>query len=152
MTTTSDEQTYIELTFDNNGSLNSWSNDGETLNSNIDNISFDAFAVTTGANPIEITDLNLSSLHQNNANFEIEELEQNGFSTGILSNVDISTDGIINLYFSNNQKTEAANIAVATFSDESVLTKEDFGYSATQGSENIGSATEKQITIDKIGY
>ncbi len=82
-----------------------------------------AASVTTGnipssggsaAFPISI---DLSTLTQFGSSFSVNSLQQDGFSTGRLSGVDIGDTGIVTARYTNGQSRTLAQIALANFSN-----------------------------------
>ena len=92
-------------------------------------------AITTPATPYLITaatiptgtlgsgasalDLNfdVGSLTQYGSPFSVDELSQDGFTTGRLTSVDISSEGVLFARYDNGQSTSVGQIALANFSN-----------------------------------
>lgn len=88
--------------------------------------------LTNGANPLTILqDFANNPMTQYAANFAVNTLDPNGFSTGRLTGLDISEEGLIRATFSNGVSTPMGQIALAEFPNN-------------QGLQNIGSATWKE--------
>jgi len=72
--------------------------------------------------------LNYANISQYGGGFNVNDLSQNGFSTGRLSGIDIDDSGVILARFTNGQSRTIAQIALANFSN-------------TQGLQQQGAAS-----------
>lgn len=137
-------QDHITVEFAANGTPYRWSNDGGTTwntktatSDPFESIDFDAFAVTTGADPITISDMDLSGMTQYGSDFSVTTLSQNGYSTGIFTDMDIDSSGNIFARFSNGQAQILGRIAVINFPSPSNLRQ----VGETSWSETFASGT-----------
>ena len=79
--------------------------------------------VTTGAIPgmggsgSFTMDLNLGGMTQYGSNFAVNTLNQDGFSTGRLSGVDIGDTGVVTARYTNGQSKTLAQVALANFAN-----------------------------------
>lgn len=69
----------------------------------------------------------------------VDSYKQDGFSSGVLTNVTVSSDGVITGYFSNGQNMDLYEIPVARFTSEDGLRREG---------GNLFSATEESGTME----
>lgn len=81
-----------------------------------------AFTPTTGAAPITLT-ADLSESTQFGENFAISRLVQDGFTTGRLTGVEVSSEGIVFARFSNGQSEGLGQVAMTNFSNTQGLQK-----------------------------
>ena len=92
-------------------------------------------ALSNGANPLSIVhDFANNTTTQFSAAFAVNTLDPNGFSTGRLTGLDISEDGLMRATFSNGISIPLGQIALADFPN-------------SQGLRSIGSASWTE-TID----
>lgn len=85
--------------------------------------------LTNGANPLSVVqDFANNPTTQYSASFAVNTLDPNGYSTGRLTGLDISEDGLIQATFSNGVSTPLGRIALADFPN-------------SQGLQNIGGAS-----------
>jgi flagellar hook protein FlgE len=94
-----------------------------------------AMPVTTGANPLTIIhDFANNSTTQFAASFSVSTLDPDGFSTGRLTGLDISEDGLLRATYSNGISTPMGQVAMADFAN-------------VQGLRSIGGSAWQE-TID----
>jgi flagellar hook protein FlgE len=75
-----------------------------------------AVALSNGANPLTLThDFANNSTTQYSANFSVNTLNPNGFSTGRISGLDISEEGLVRATYTNGISTPIGKIALADF-------------------------------------
>ena len=82
-------------------------------------LDFDAFTLTNGAAPIDIT---IDFTNQGNTitqeaqgGFSVQSLSQDGYSTGRLSGLELDDQGLVRASFTNGQTTALGKIALARF-------------------------------------
>lgn len=91
--------------------------------------------LTNGSNPLSVIhDFANNTTTQYSAGFAVNTLDPNGYSTGRLTGLDISEEGIIRATFSNGVSTPLGQIALADFPN-------------SQGLKNVGSASWTE-TVD----
>ncbi len=79
-----------------------------------------AFAPGGGAANISMT-LDYSDATQFGSNFSVNALEQDGFTTGRLSGIDIADTGVITSRFTNGQSRSLGQVALANFANSQGL-------------------------------
>ncbi len=87
-------------------------------------LNFGTFATTTGSAPIGSPaglEVNLTGTTQYGANFGVNALSQDGYTTGRLSGIDIDEKGIVLARFSNGQSESQGQIVLADFSNDQGL-------------------------------
>lgn len=94
-----------QIVFNNDGSLNSPPGGQMALN---------PYTPTTGAADISMS-LNFGAATQYGANFGVNSLSQDGFTTGRLTGVSVDPDGIVFARFTNGQSNELGKVALANF-------------------------------------
>lgn len=77
---------------------------------------FGTFAVA-GANAIDLSSVDFSGTTQYGAEFGVNSLSQNGFSTGQLSGITIDDAGVVLARFSNGESQAQGQVALANFSN-----------------------------------
>jgi flagellar hook protein FlgE len=122
--------------------LDAWtpvSNNTMKMNWKIDN--------TGSTDPISINvDMSGTTMHA--GTFQVDEISQNGYSSGELIGLSTGSNGIIQARYSNGQNISVAQVALADFSDNNGLEKlGEQGYARTfaSGEPKIGSAQEQGL-------
>jgi flagellar hook protein FlgE len=77
---------------------------------------FPTFTPTTGAAPMDIT-VDLARSTQFGANFAVNSVSQDGFTTGRLIGIDITETGIVQARFTNGNSVPLGQVAIANFSN-----------------------------------
>jgi len=104
------------MSFDNSGVLTSVvPNTGSPTVAN-----YAAVALGTGAANLTMTNT-LSNVTQFGSSFAVTALDQDGFSTGRLSGVDIGETGIVTARYTNGQSRTLAQVAMANFTNPTGL-------------------------------
>jgi flagellar hook protein FlgE len=94
-----------QVTFNPDGSLNT----GGT-------IAYDAYDPLNGSSPLNLT-LDLSNATQFGGDFAVNSLNQDGFTTGRLNNIQIDETGTISARFTNGQFEILGKVAVGNFAN-----------------------------------
>jgi flagellar hook protein FlgE len=97
------------MTFTSAGAVNTGGNIGPL-----------AFAVTTGAAALSIS-LDLTAATQYGSTFGVNSMTQNGYTSGRLSGLSISSEGIIQGRYSNGQSRDLGQIVLANFANPNGL-------------------------------
>lgn len=113
--------TPVQLTYDTSGILTGVSDAGGGTNPEA--ISFGSYT-PAGAKPLNIT-YNLDDTTQFGATFGVTSETQNGFTTGQLSGVSVSSTGVMQANYTNGQSTVLGQVAIANFPDEQALQQVD---------------------------
>lgn len=93
------------LTYSSAGSLTSPANG---------NVNFGAYTPSTGASPMNMT-FNLGNSTQYGDAFGVNAVTQNGYTTGNLTGINISSTGVVQAAFTNGQSKTLGQIALANF-------------------------------------
>jgi flagellar hook protein FlgE len=83
-------------------------------------VSFGSYTPTTGAAALNVS-FNLSDSTQYGDTFGVTSVTQNGFTTGQLSGVSVSSTGVVQANYTNGQSTALGQVAVANFANEQGL-------------------------------
>jgi flagellar hook protein FlgE len=110
--------TPVTLNFSNAGALASVADVAGGTNAT--QVSFGAYQPTTGAAPMAIT-YNLSATTQFGSDFGVTSVTQNGFTTGQISGVSVSSTGVVQANYTNGQSKNLGQVAVANFADQNGL-------------------------------
>jgi flagellar hook protein FlgE len=119
------------ITFNADGSLSS----GGT-------ITYDPYDLGNGSNPLELT-LNLEDSTQFGSDFSVNDLSQDGFTTGRLNNFSVDEKGIISARYTNGQSQALGKVVIANVNNPNGLAqKGDSTWSETtqSGSLQLGEA------------
>ncbi len=103
--------TFMTLSFANDGSLNSVDDNGTTISNGV--LPYGNFAIA-GKDPL-VVQVDYTSLTQYGGDFSVNALSQDGYSTGEFTDLDVDAEGNVFARFSNGQATTLAKIAVVTF-------------------------------------
>ena len=100
-----------------------------------------AFAVTTGANPLSIT-LDLTAATQFGSTFGVNSMTQDGYTSGRLSGLSVSSEGVIQGRYSNGQSRDLGQIVLANFANPNGLQSlggNQWSETAASGQALVGS-------------
>jgi len=123
--------------------------------------SFGAYTPTTGAAAMNVT-FNLASTTQYGNTFGVTSVTQNGYTTGQLSGVSVSSTGVVQANYTNGQSTALGQVAVANFADQQGLQQVAntnwvqtfasgqpvYGQAGGAGVGNIESGSLEQSNVD----
>ena len=99
------------LVYDSNGNLTTPANGQAPMPT------YDAAAgLSTGASPINLT-FNVGRSTQFGDTFTMTSITQDGYTTGRLIGIDISSTGIVQARFTNGRSTQLGQVAIANFSN-----------------------------------
>lgn len=79
-------------------------------------IAIPAFTPAGGGSPMNVT-LDVTAMTQYGADFGVNKLSQDGFTTGRLAGVDIDKQGIVFARYTNGQATAQGQVALANFAN-----------------------------------
>lgn len=97
-------------------------------------VTLPAVALTNGAAPLNTT-LDLGDTTQYGDSFSVSRLSQDGYTTGRLTGLEVTPEGIVQGRYSNGQATALGKVAVATFTNPQGLQKiGDTGFTETYAS------------------
>ena len=80
------------------------------------NVAFPAYTPTTGASPLNMT-FNFSNTTQTGSDFAVSAISQNGYTTGKLTGISISSTGVVQAQYTNGNSTNLGQIAIANFAN-----------------------------------
>ncbi len=115
---------FADVQFSTAGALATGVGDVDALG----NVTIDTFAPGGGAAPITGMTFNYSATTQFGSAFAVNELTQDGFTSGRLSGVDVDSTGVVFARFTNGQSEPLGKIALARFNN-------------TQGLRQIGDTS-----------
>lgn len=125
-----------------------YSSTGELINPANGQVTLPAHATSTGSDPINIT-LNFAESTQYGDQFGVNALRQDGFSTGRLSGVEITEEGVVQARFTNGQATPLGMIALANFANDQGL--QPIGDTMWGESFSSGPAIQGQAGASSFG-
>src|ERR1700722_14850258 len=105
-------------------------------------ISFGPYTPTTGAGPLAMN-FNFSKTTQYGDAFAVSSIQQDGFTTGTLSGVNIDTSGIVEAQYTNGQSVQLGQVALAKFANAEGLAQlgnSDWEQTAASGQALYGQA------------
>jgi flagellar hook protein FlgE len=121
------------LTFSSSGAMTTPANG---------DISFGPYTPTTGAGPLAMN-FNFSKTTQFGDAFAVSSIQQDGFTTGTLSGVNIDTAGIVEAQYTNGQSVQLGQVALAKFANAEGLAQlgnSDWEQTAASGQALYGQA------------
>jgi flagellar hook protein FlgE len=133
------------LTFDTAGALTSTSEG--TIAVGGGNIAYALATPPDGSNAMDIS-LNFAQSTQYGGTFGVTSLTQNGYATGQLSTVAISTQGIVSAVYTNGRSTELGQLAMANFPNPQGLKQ----LGDTNWSQTFTSGDVVQGTAGSAGF
>ena len=116
-------------------------------------IALSSVSLGNGAAPLATT-LDLGDTTQYGDSFSVSRLTQDGYTTGRLTGLEVTSEGIVQGRYSNGQATSLGKIAVATFSNPQGLQKlgdTSFGESYTSGQALRGEAGSGSLGVIQSG-
>lgn len=111
-------------------------------------ISFGAYTPTTGAGALNLN-FNFSKTTQYGDAFAVSSIQQDGFTTGTLSGVNIDTSGVVEAKYTNGQSVQLGQVALANFANPNGLAQE--GNSVWQQTSSSGQALYGQAGTAGLG-
>jgi len=149
----------VKLTFSNSGALTGVVDAAGGTNPAA--VSFGAFTPTTGAAAMTVA-YNLSNATQYGSTFGVTSVTQNGFTTGQISGISVSSDGVVQANYTNGQSKPLGQVAVANFANQQGLQQVGntnweetfasgqpvFGQAGGAGVGNIESGSLEQSNVD----
>ncbi len=87
-------------------------------------LSFPAVVVSPGSDPMQVT-LDMGKATQFGNTYGVTAINQDGYPTGTLSNIDVSGEGVVQAKYSNGQTTSLGQFAMAQFSNQQGLRQLD---------------------------
>jgi flagellar hook protein FlgE len=90
-------------------------------------VTFPAYTPATGAQPMNMT-FNFGQTTQYGGNFAVTAVQQNGFTTGQLTGINIDSTGVVQAQFTNGRSIDLGQVALANFANP-------------QGLQQLGNAT-----------
>ncbi|ADJ29053.1 flagellar hook protein FlgE [Nitrosococcus watsonii] len=132
---------YGTLNFDATGAL---------TGSTPDPLATDSIALNNGANDIALTlDFAANNTTQVASPFNVAALNQDGFTSGRLTGLDISKTGVIQANYSNGQNSTLGKVALAQFPNEQGLRQ--LGNNAWGETVSSGSALAGEAGVGSFG-
>ncbi len=113
----------VTLTYSSSGALTGATNPGGAA-ANPEEIDFGTYTPTTGGAAMDVT-YNFDDTTQYGDTFGVTSETQNGYTTGQLSGVSVSSSGIVQANYTNGQSTDLGQVAVANFADQEGLQQVD---------------------------
>ena len=110
--------TPVQLKFSNSGALTGVTDTAGGTNDTA--INFGTYTPTTGAAALNVS-YNLSAVTQYGNAFGVTSVTQNGYTTGQLSGVSVSSSGVVQANYTNGQSTNLGQVAIANFPDQQGL-------------------------------
>ena len=87
-------------------------------------LAFPAVSVSPGANPLQVT-VDVSKATQFGNSYALSSISQDGYPTGTLASIGVSTEGVVQAKYSNGQSTALGQLALARFSNNQGLRQLD---------------------------
>lgn len=87
-------------------------------------VNFGTYSPTTGAEDMDIT-FDFSQSTQYGSTFSVSNISQDGYTTGQLSGISVSSNGVVQANFTNGQSVSLGQVALVNFSNPQGLQKVD---------------------------
>jgi len=146
-----------QLYVDNNavGGLNpiSFSNAGELQTPASGLITYPSYDPGTGASNLDLS-FDFTATTQYGKEFGVNNLQQDGFTTGRLTGIEVDSAGIVSARFTNGQSKELGKVAMASFSNPNGLQQQgDTSWAETfaSGSPRVGEAGSSNFGLLQSG-
>lgn len=108
----------VQLTYSASGVLSSVTD--AAGGTSAQTVSFGSYTPATGGDPMNIS-YNFDGTTQYGQTFAVTSEQQNGYTTGQLSGVSVSSNGVVQANYTNGQSTSLGQVAVANFADQEGL-------------------------------
>jgi flagellar hook protein FlgE len=125
-------QTYIDGNAVGGPQTLDYSNTGTLTSPANGQIALPAYTPATGAADMNIT-LNLANTQQTGDTFAVTAVQQNGFTVGTLTGINIDSSGVVQATFTNGRSVDLGQVAMANFAND-------------QGLQQMGNASWSQTT------
>lgn len=146
-----------QLYVDNNavGGLNpiSFSNAGALQTPASGLITYPSYDPGTGASNLDLS-FDFTATTQYGKEFGVNNLQQDGFTTGRLTGIEVDNAGIVSARFTNGQSKELGKVAMASFSNPNGLQQQgDTSWAETfaSGSPRVGEAGSSNFGLLQSG-
>jgi flagellar hook protein FlgE len=87
-------------------------------------LNFPGVVVSPGSDPMQLT-LDMGKATQFGNTYGVTAINQDGYPTGTLANIDVSSEGVVQAKYSNGQTTSLGQLAMAKFSNQQGLRQLD---------------------------
>ncbi len=122
------------LTYNSNGALTSAVNPDGSTEATAGEVDFGAYTPATGASDMDVT-FNFNQTTQYGDDFGVTAVQQNGYTTGQLTGINISSTGVVQAQYTNGNSIDLGQIALANFANPQGLQQEgSASWSATDES------------------
>ncbi|HEY1590126.1 MAG TPA: flagellar hook-basal body complex protein, partial [Rhodanobacter sp.] len=112
----------VTLQYSSSGALTAVTDPGGGTNPEA--IDFGTYTPSTGGATMDVT-YNLDDTTQYGDTFGVTSETQNGYTTGQLSGVSVSSTGVVQANYTNGQSTALGQVAIANFADQEGLQQVD---------------------------
>jgi flagellar hook protein FlgE len=120
----------------------SFSSSGALLTPAGGKLNFGALSVSPGADPLALS-IDMSKATQFGNSYSLNAVHPDGYPSGTLSGIDVSSDGVVQAKYSNGQSVALGQVALANFSNLQGLRQLDntsWAASVDSGSPVVGAA------------
>jgi flagellar hook protein FlgE len=111
------------------------------------NLTFGSYTPADGAQAMSLT-FNFTNTTQYGTQFGVSSITQNGYTTGQLSTVSVSSSGVVSAVYTNGRSTNLGQLAIANFSNPQGLQQ----LSDTDWAQTFSSGTATQGTAGSAGF
>jgi flagellar hook protein FlgE len=111
------------------------------------NLTFGGYTPADGATAMSMT-FNFSNTTQYGTQFGVNTITQNGYTTGQLSTVSVSSTGVVSAVYTNGRSTDLGQLAIANFPNPQGLQQ----LTDTQWAQTFSSGTAVQGTAGSAGF
>lgn len=153
-------QTYVDGNAVGTAQPLNYSNSGQLTTPANGLVALPAYTPATGAAPMNMT-FNFSNTQQTGSTFGVTAVQQNGFTTGTLTGINIDSTGIVQASFTNGRSVNLGQVAMANFANPQGLQQlGNQSWSATTasgavvkgvaGGANFGSVTSGALEQSNV--
>jgi flagellar hook protein FlgE len=116
-------------------------------------VAYDPYTPASGGANLDLI-FDFSSTSQYGDEFGVNNLQQDGFTTGRLTGVEVSETGVVSARYTNGQATELGKIAMATFTNPNGLQQKgntSWGETFSSGGPRVGEAGSSNFGLMQSG-
>ncbi len=109
-------QLYVDGSAVGTGQTLAFNSDGTLITPANGEVNFGSYTPSTGAAAMSI-EFDMSGTTQDGSSFGVNSVSQNGYTTGDLTGINISSTGVVQANFTNGQSSTLGQLALANFAD-----------------------------------
>ncbi|QQD19714.1 flagellar hook protein FlgE [Spongiibacter nanhainus] len=147
------QYTYVDDTAVGGANTLVFDDQGELTSPASGLVNLPAYTTSSGSADIEMT-LDFGSSTQYGNEFSVNELQQDGYASGRMTGIEVSSNGVVSARFTNGQSTQLGKVVLASFSNPNGLQQKggtSWAETFTSGSPRLGEAGTSNFGLLQAG-